>query len=233
MNKAEFDKYAPAYDAGMDNAAKRWAGDSAQDYLHPKLNLLLEKYVNPDNKIDYLDFGCGTGEFLSLVNARCPHWHIEGCDISSEMLQTCKRRWPLLNQRARLWVADSQSFPLSKYNLITAVCVFHHIPPHELDDCVARLIKALRPGGSLILIEHNSWNPVTRWVVAHTEIDKNATLLSPRFARKLFKSHGLTTRRFDSFMYFPPRWKTIVKLERLFTRIPLGGQYMMEAQRIA
>lgn len=213
----------------MDTAVKRWAGESAREFLVPKVELMMRKYKRSGENIDYLDFGCGTGEFLTIVNEQRPSWNIEGCDISSGMLEEGRKRWPFLNENGRLWQCGGGAFPVGKYDLITAVCVFHHIPPSELENWVKTLKAALRPGGSFILIEHNPWNPGTRWIVAHTKIDENATLVSERKARRLFTGCGMRVRGIYDFMYVPPRWKLATRMARMFEALPLGGQYLLEA----
>jgi SAM-dependent methyltransferase len=235
MSKAEFDKFADHYDGGMDNAAKRWAGTSVKDFLLPKADLLLRRYdeagVNASTRPRYLDFGCGTGDFLALIHEKKPEWEIEGCDVSSEMIAEGMRRWPVVREKKCLWLSNQKEFPRQAYDLITAVCVFLHIPPAEWVSWVGRLREALRPGGKLFLIEHNPWNPVTNWIVAHTKIDENANLLSIPGAKKVFSAAQLKIRRVDNFLFFPPRWNFTGGLERWCSAIPLGGQYMVEGVR--
>ena len=51
----------------------------------------------------------------------------------------------------------------------------------------------LRPKGRIYIFEHNPFNPVTRWVVKHTAIDRNAVLLKPAEVRTGLHAAGAIT----------------------------------------
>ncbi|HEY4302748.1 MAG TPA: methyltransferase domain-containing protein [Candidatus Didemnitutus sp.] len=227
----EFDRFAPNYDAGFDASMKAWIGADARAFLRPKLALLRRvvaaRREPPAPELDYLDFGCGAGDFLALVNEANLPWRGEGCDVSGGMLEEARRRHPGLTAKARLWPIETNTFPEGRYDLITAICVFHHIPPAEWADTFARLGRALRPGGLFCLIEHNPWNPVTAWMVSRTAIDADAHLLSPAVSRRTMRAAGFGQIRTQQFLFVPPRGTFTDALDRTFSWLPLGGQYLM------
>jgi len=223
---AEFDGYADHYGAGMENPAKRLAGASPEDFLKPKIDLLAGLIDNLPESASLLDFGCGTGGFAALIQSRWPSLGVEGCDLSEGMLDEAVRRGTTLN----LWKYDGRDLPFERYDLVTAVCVFHHICPSEWVVVANRIRKALKPGGRFVLIEHNPWNPVTSWVVAHTAIDANAVLLSANTARRIFREAGLRTIQVQNFLFFPPRLVWLRPVDRALGGVPLGGQYFLVAE---
>ena len=124
-----------------------------------------------------------------------------------------------------MWNCAEGSFPARAYDVITAVCVFHHIPSGEWEARFAQLRAALRPGGRCYLFERNPWNPLTRWIVARAPIDRNATQLSPRMAARAMAAAGLQVERPRYFRLLPPCWRELGAIERASRHLPLGGQY--------
>lgn len=229
----EFDNYARDYNAGMEDPIKAALGKSANLFLLAKIEWLFRySQRNPrlsrDNtEIRLLDFGCGTGDFLALMAEQDCRWRMEGCDLSNGMLAEAKSRHPALRSPGTLWQCDTEQFPQSCYDVITAVCVLHHIPPAAWRSCLSRLRSALRPGGVLAIFEHNPWNPLTRWIVSRAAIDRNAVLLSPLVARRMMRAAGFQFDMARFFLFLPPRFQPFRRLERIFDRLPIGGQYFL------
>jgi SAM-dependent methyltransferase len=116
---------------------------------------------------------------------------------------------------------DSQAF-----DLVTAVCVYHHVQPTDRLDLTAEIRRVLKPGGLFVMIEHNPFNPITQAVVNNVPIDKDAKLLSARRARSLASAAGLQPVGVEYFLYFPKfLYSPMRHLESLLRRFPLGGQY--------
>jgi len=230
MKHAEFDDYAAGYEAGMENAAKRIAGASPVDFLRPKIDLLRAVIDPIPAGAGVLDFGCGTGEFLALIRERWPELQLEGCDLSQGMLDEAHGRGKLAE--VALWKYDGGELPCERYDVITAVCVFHHIPPDEWVVIARHIRGALKPGGKFVLIEHNPWNPVTSWVVARTPIDENAVMLSIPTAKWIFKEAGFKICLVRNFMFAPPRFRVLHGVERMLGGVPFGGQYFLVASAV-
>jgi SAM-dependent methyltransferase len=229
----EFDAYARNYNAGMEDRIKAALGKSANVFLIAKVELLFRylrrdpRMASDNTEIRLLDFGCGTGDFLALLAEQDCRWRFEGCDLSNGMLAEARSRYPALGSPGALWQCDPERFPQSCYDVITAVCVFHHIPPDLWPAWFSRLRSALRPGGVFALFEHNPWNPLTRWIVSHAAIDRNAVLLSPRMTRQLMKASGFYIDMARFFLFLPPRFRPLRWLERAFLHVPVGGQYCL------
>jgi cyclopropane fatty-acyl-phospholipid synthase-like methyltransferase len=226
----EFDNYAADYSAGMENPVKKLMAGSALDFLRPKVALLkkIAVHCNPAPKL--LDFGCGSGDFLSLVASECPSWELCGSDISEEMMNESRKRYGAEGQGFSLLPMD-EALGACKYDLITASCVFHHIPPDEWESSMHRLSKSLNPGGMVVIFEHNPRNPLTNWVVSRTPIDQNAVLLDMKEVRRLMSLAGLEVTQKTSFLFGPPTWKMTAFIDGMFGWTGLGGQYFVVGKK--
>lgn len=180
---AEFDSFAAGYSGGMDNPIKALAGASADDFLSVKYRWLMkQRRGEPDWPAEFriLDYGCGRGDLLNLMARRGMRVDMVGSDVSGEMLKAGQQIWP--RQTAplpRFLQQDGVRVPLAGNSVDLAIVssVLHHVPVDQRDSVFAELFRLLKPGGQLVVFEHNPLNPVTRYVVAHTPIDENAILL--------------------------------------------------------
>jgi hypothetical protein len=93
------------------------------------------------------------------------------------------------------------------------------------------MARVVRPGGLVVIFEHNPWNPATRVVVGSCEFDRDATLLSAPAVRRLFRGAGLD-RPVNRFLFFFPwlgrLWR---RLENYLGWLPFGAQYVTSATR--
>ena len=104
-------------------------------------------------------------------------------------------------------------FPDGSHDMAMAICVFHHVPPAQWQQLAAEMVRVVRDQGLILIIEHNPFNPVARYVVNTCPIDKDAVLLSPRRMRGLFaisKTKDVTTR---SILNVPPASDLLKRLD--------------------
>ena len=233
---AEFDALADNYDAGCDNRLKSLIGCSQERFLEIKLDLLLQSLdhagLSPnDPDIRYLDFGCGTGDFVNLVARRSVPWSLEACDVSGGMLREAERRHPELTGNVTFWDCAASSVPTEAYDLITVICVMHHIQPTSWESKLRELWNGIRPGGSLFVFEHNPRNPVTRFMVWREPIDKNAVLIDHRTMTSHLSRLDSSDVEITNFLFFPPRMPGLRALEDRLASVPWGGQYMARATK--
>jgi len=232
----EFDAYAHDYAAGMDNPMKQLMGQSADDFIQIKLRWLLRAVPglkSRDRSYRVLDYGCGTGTILRLMGEAGLRATLAGCDVSQGMLDQAYQRWPSSLPRPELQVQQSARVPFGDacFDLAIISAVLHHIAPADRAGVYAAIHRSLRPGGSLVVFEHNPWNPVTRYVVAHTPIDSNAILLSSRETRMGLQTAQFTNIRTRYLMFFPPRLRHLSAWEWRLGYLPVGAQYATTARR--
>lgn len=235
---AEFDDFAKGYDAGMNDPLKRLAGDSFQVFMDQKVFLTRQwlarnqTAVSPASELSLLDFGCGAADFLRTLQRAGFAGKLCGSDISAEMLREARSRWPELASVALHATSNGVlPFAADTFDWVTASCVFHHIAPAERPAAVAELRRVLKPGGRLLLFEHNPWNPLTRLIVKRAPIDRNAVLLSAPEAKELMRGSGLGKVQARFFLFVPPRFRWLWQWERWLGWCPLGGQYLVAGQK--
>jgi SAM-dependent methyltransferase len=123
-------------------------------------------------------------------------------------------------------------FEDSSFDLVTAVCVYHHVPPPERAALTAEIARTLKPGGTLAIIEHNPFNPMTQIVVKRCPVDINAILLRAGEAKALQQQAGLTPYATSYFLFVPEMlFRRLGGIEPWLSWLPAGGQYMQLARR--
>jgi len=220
-DSSEFDRYANDYEALIREPSRDWFG-SPLFFHRRKLELLLRMLISMQrdtHSMDWLDFGCGQGTLLALGKA---HFRRAcGCDPSAGMLDSRDVGDVLLQ-------ADPNTIPYpdSSMDLVTAVCVYHHVAPSDRERLTSEVRRVLRPNGIFAIIEHNPNNPLTRLVVSRSPVDINAVLLRAGEAGLLQKQAGMTVEAPVYFLFVPSiLYRLLGFMERLLIRIPLGGQY--------
>ena len=109
----------------------------------------------------------------------------------------------------------------------------HHVAPELRGALVSRLHRMLAPGGKLFVFEHNPVNPVTRFVVARCEFDRDAILLPRAEGVAWIRSGGLRLLRRDYIVFFPRALKWLRVIEPWLAWCPSGAQYVVVAERVA
>ena len=150
-----------------------------------------------------LDVGCGVGSFHPLLRGMVGR--LSGIDVSSASIAQARADNRDVDYRA----FDGRSFPFDDagFDLVTAICVLHHVAPAEWAHFMSEMRRVVRPGGLVCVIEHNPLNPLTRLAVARCEFDRDAVLLGAGKARKLMAAARLARDR-----------------RALFPAVALGGE---------
>lgn len=230
MTEPEFDQYAASYDQLLSDPIRDRFVGADSDFFHRRKRDLLRSYfrrsATDTSEMSYLDVGCGQGKLISLLHGDFAR--VAGCDVSSGMvaqaqgfdlrLQTDPCRIP---------------FDTCEFDLVTVVCVYQHVSVNDRGALTREIARVIKPGGTLIIIEHNPYNPVTRLIVSRTPVDRDACLLSAKEARALEVDAGLTPTATSYFLFFP---EFIYKyggaaVERGISMCPLGGQYAAFAKK--
>lgn len=222
----EFDSYASAYDEDLD-AGLRLTGGNKQHYAEERARWLRDRLAAlgrlPVRRV--LDFGCGDGDAAPTLRDVLGASEVVGVDVSSAMLARARARHPWAT-----WASVADLPSLGLFDAAYCNGVFHHIPRAARLDSARQLRAALEPGGVWGLWENNPWNPGTRLVMSRVAFDKDADLLSPPATRRLLREAGFRTLRTDHLFVLPSSAAMVRRLERLVSRLPIGGQYMVLAR---
>jgi SAM-dependent methyltransferase len=224
----EFDHYAGQYEELLRDPIRDRFAPGSGFFFERKWELLTDYARDSGLRLDqisWLDVGCGKGELLRLGSSLVKR--AAGCDVSVGMLEGCDGLdvVPQIHPLA-LPYADCS------FDLITAVCVYHHVLPEDRPAITKDIARVLKPGGTACIIEHNPVNPVTRRIVRKTPVDADAHLLSAAASRALLRATGLTPARTRYFLYFPEKlYKKLRGVEAALGAFPAGGQYSVFAQK--
>ena len=220
---SEFDKYSQSYSEDIDKVIGVF-GQKHDFFIRAKADLLrpILASLGDASQLRILDVGCGVGLLHPyLVDAV---GQLEGADVSSESLKIARSK----NPRVRYSAYDGEAlpYPAASFDCAFAVAVMHHVPPAQWTGFLSEMRRVVRPGGLVVIIEHNPFNPATRWVVSHAPMDEHAVLLSARQLDALMRSAGILRRSTRYIMLTPFAGKIFRFLDRLLARLPLGAQYV-------
>ena len=226
--KPEFDSYAENYaELLRDPIRERFVKDSAF-FMQRKWELLsaffAARNIDP-GKCSWLDVGCGQGDLLKLGASAFSR--VAGCDLSPEMMESCD------GLDVRLQTDPTRlPFESGEFDMATAVCVYHHVPPAERARLTSEVVRTLKPGGIFCIIEHNPFNPATRIIVSRTPVDADAILLTASETQKQLGQAGLTILHSEYFLYLPEGlYRKMGFVEKALSHFPGGGQYAVFARK--
>ena len=124
-------------------------------------------------------------------------------------------------------------FDTASFDLVTAVCIFHHVPLSARAALLKEAHRVLKPGGNMVIIEHNPYNPVTQAIVSRTPVDADAILLRSSETRRLLRETGYAIDDQRYILYVPESlYRRFGWIESMLVKVPLGGQYAVFGRSI-
>ena len=101
-----------------------------------------------------LDLGCGTGLELEAYFFRNPSAMVTGIDLSREMLEALRAKFPDKRLDLRCGSYFELSLGEAEYEAAVSVESLHHFPAEAKLGLYRRLYAALKPGGYFILTDY-------------------------------------------------------------------------------
>jgi len=231
MAKNEFDYLADNYTQNI-SPWMRITGENVEFYAQSRIKWvaqqLKEMSIQPRT---IMDFGCGVGLATPfLLEEFGSDSQIIGVDVSSDSLDVARSKYPSKN--ISFQTLDRYT-PNHSVDLVYCNGVFHHIPLNERDGAVQYVCDSLRPAGLFALWENNPWNPLTRYNMAHAEIDRNAIPIIPPRGTVLVTANGFELLKMRYCFIFPAFLKFLRPLEPLVSQLPLGAQYVVFSRKVS
>jgi SAM-dependent methyltransferase len=230
LTTPQFDEVAVNYDHQL-NRGLALSGESKDFFIHGRVAWTarrLAKFGFPRGDLCVMDYGCGTGSAFNQLRETFCASAIIGIDVSTAELVLAREHHPW----ALTGTPDSHGGQ-SSVDLVYSNGTFHHIPPGQRSAALAFIHRSLKPGGIFALWENNPWNPGTRWVMSRIPFDRDAITLSPPETRRLLRSAGFRLLGTDFLFVFPRTMSFLRWLEPFLCKLPLGGQYLVLAQKPA
>ncbi len=210
----QFDQYAQNYAHLVATATN----SKNVDYFQLRKAEIIRRLVSA-NPQRILDFGAGVGGLTGHLVREFGFSQIFAEDVSSESLERLSQRLPTVEIR-------KSETTKTNFDLIVVSNVLHHIEPDNRWPTLDGLARRLAPTGSLIVIEHNPLNPLTRRVVDRCEFDKGVQLVESKDLKAWAMSTWPGARAEIGYLLFiPPMFSRLRHIEKHLKSIPLGAQF--------
>ena len=226
MKQSEFDKFAHEY-AELHRANVAASGEDPEFFAEYKIRDLRDLYATREpgrmpNRI--LDFGAGIGASVAPIRRHLPDAQLTCVDVSVASLRIAAQRFP---DKADFVAFDGVRLPLADgvFDCVFSACVFHHIEPALHVGLLAELRRVLRPGGLIMIFEHNPLNPLTVQAVRTCPFDENAILMRANTLKGRLVEAGFSGAAARYRLFFPRALRLLRPLERWMKWVPLGAQY--------
>ena len=217
-----FDRYRGTYRDVVQSSID-FSGLPHNFFLRAKAALLRKLIAEKlgTDKPAMLDVGCGVGSVHPLLRGMVGR--LNGIDVSAQSIAQAR----VDNPRNEYRVFDGKRIPYDSgnFDLVTAICVLHHVTPDEWPSFIAEMRRVARPGGLVCVIEHNPLNPLTRLAVLRCEFDRDAYLIGAGKTCKLMAAAGLRPVDTHYFLLLPWQSARARWIESAFRHLPLGAQY--------
>jgi ubiquinone/menaquinone biosynthesis C-methylase UbiE len=225
MSVPEFDRYLEAYSKEIDDVIGVF-GKKHEFFVKHKAEILLPAFatVGEDlSNLKVLDVGCGNGELHPHIAGSVGELH--GADVSGLSIELARKH----NPTVRYKTYDGRILPYAdaSFDCAFAICVLHHVPVDQWAAFLMDMSRVVRPGGLVLLIEHNPLNPATQWVVKTCRFDANAHLVKSWTLRRLLNSAGIEHPWVKYVLFTPFASKAFRLLDRVLAPVPFGAQYVM------
>jgi ubiquinone/menaquinone biosynthesis C-methylase UbiE len=216
----DFDRYAEDYQAAVSTAAGVSVDALAGEKARVIRDVLATTFGDP-RRLRVLDIGCGIGLIERYLDQEVRE--LFAVDLSLRSLDYARQRAP----RTQFAHYDGGRLPFedAMFDVAFTSCVLHHVVPSARPAFMTEMLRVLRPGGAVIVIEHNPLNPATRYIVSRCAFDADASLFTCWKAAKLIEGAGasIAGRRYTGFLPF--RNAIVERAERAIGWLPAGAQY--------
>ena len=222
--EAEFDAFAHDYDRHLSKGLAL-AGESKEHFARARIEWTRDRLAEWGHHTSTaIDFGCGTGTSTPLLKEILGLDSVIGVDVSAKSLA-------LAPAAPGVSYALVEETPPAGMDLAFTNGVFHHIGPDQRDDAATYLRDSLRPHGVLALWENSPYNPATHYGMRTNAFDRDAVMVRPVEVRRLLSRVGFRVLRTDFLFIFPHALRSLRWIEPRVSRLPIGGQYVVLAQR--
>lgn len=112
-----------------------------------------------DKKVQVLEIGCGTGEIAYWIAEKKAFVNILGTDICEPFIQYAKQQYQLSNlEYDILDFNHPEKLNGKQFDYIIGNGILHHLY-YGLDEALLQFKKLLLPGGKIVFMEPNIYNP--------------------------------------------------------------------------
>jgi len=116
--------------------------------------------LRPGQRI--LDIGCGTGTLLILAAQAVPGIRAQGIDPSPEMIERARQKAVEAGVETSFEVGaiEKLDFETETVDVVMCSLMLHHLPTRTLHDGLVEILRVLKPGGRLVVIDFPGPGPM-------------------------------------------------------------------------
>ena len=231
MDKQEFDKFADEYQAvHAQNIAM--SGETTEFFAEYKIAELgkFAASIGLPAAGEVLDFGAGVGNSVPYFNKHLGAYALTCLDVSERSLDIARQRFP---GQAEYIHFDGGRLPFDdkRFDIVFSACVCHHIQHARHPALLAEFYRVLKPGGLLLIFEHNPYNPLTVHAVNTCPFDDNADLIKAGTFRRRLQEENFSRTEVNYRIFVPGPMRFLRPLERFVNWLPLGAQYFVAGRK--
>ncbi len=212
MSDSHFDSIATVYDESL-------PAHVVEHYLRKRVAFVAATCPRGAG----LDVGCGTGVLAARLAGA--GYEMVGVDPSEGMLEVMRARSPAV--RAVAASGTSLPFEDDSFDLVLTVAVMHHIAePEAVRQTLAEMVRVVKPGGRVLVWDHNPRNPYWKSLMARVPQDTGDERLigAPEILAGLSGAGGriiaCTQRGLVPDFTPPSALRAAAVMERAFERTP-------------
>lgn len=227
MTKQEFDAHAQSYKEVLDQSIG-FSGEDSAYFADYKISDLCEELtragIDAGSALKLMDFGCGVGTSMPHARRHFARAELLGVDVSQDSLEQARSFY---GELASFLPLEGNKWPVqaSCLDAAYAMCVFHHVEGESHVQILSDIRDRLKPGGMMMVYEHNPYNPLTVRVVNNCPFDENAQLIRASVMAQRCRDAGYKDVKVRFRVFFPGFLKAFRFAEGLLSWLPLGGQY--------
>ena len=165
MTGSHFDDIATVYDESL-------PAHVVEHYLTKRVRYVTARCPRGEG----LDVGCGTGVLAARLADE--GYAMTGVDPSAGMLEIMRQRFPAVTAVE----ASGTALPFAdgRFDLVLTVAALHHIAdPADVRRTLAEMVRVARPGGRVLVWDHNPRNPYRKSLMARVPQDTGEERLIP------------------------------------------------------
>lgn len=175
-------------------------------YVNNHINNFI-KYSGITRNDNILEVGCGMGKFTFPLLKK--GYKITGLDLSPVLLQK------LLEHNANRFridlvasdILDAPNELDDRFDYVIGFFTLHHFM--NLDTYIKSMSRLLKPGGRIIFLEPNAYNPLYYFQIVFSPTmswagDKGVAMMTSKNFHKASKYAGLEKISVDKYGFFPP-----------------------------
>ena len=186
------------------------------------------------HKLCCVDLGCGTAE--TIEHFQDEFASIVGCDYSLGMLEYAAKK-NLRNVTFKHCQSEKLPIDSNSVDMVLLYGIIHHIDSADkIINTFEEIRRILKVGGAVAVYDFNPLNPVSRHIVKTCSIDigvhldgyklsKYPTTFYSWEIKSILQQAGFSITMHEYLLVFPKFLSLLLPLERLISRIPIGGMY--------